>query len=138
MLSTLKRKSLIISLTVLVLMFTTKIVNGCSYDISDGGVNPSIENDFYSKIYFIASVLLILVIFVSYFLRSQKELWLFIITIVPIIIIIPLLLLSVTASDCGYWLRDSLGKTVVVLIALSALHLISRQIQINKSKTKLD
>lgn len=138
MLLILKRKSLTILPMVFVLVFSAEIVYACSYDTSNGGVDPTIENEFYSKIYFFSSILLISVIFVCYLLKNQKEIWLFIITMVPIILILPLLFMSALASDCGYWLRDSLGKTVIILIALSALHIISWRIQTNKSKSKLN
>ena len=145
--STLPRKSLIISLTVLVLLFTTETISACSFDTSNGGVDPTIENDFYTKIYFYSLLLTILGIVVLYFLRGRKGLWLLfaeleglwliIITSLALLFSIGFLFISSMSQDCGYALRNTLGKGLLILLTLFFLQFASWIGQIKRSKPKL-
>lgn len=145
--TTLKQNSSIILLTVLVLIFTTKIVSGCSTDTSKGGVDPIAENGFYTGIYFFSLLLTISGIVALYFLRGQKGLWLLfgelkglwliIITSLALLFSIGFLFSSIIIQDCGYTLRNTLGEGLLILLTLFFLQFASWIGQIQRFKPKL-
>lgn len=62
-----------ISLTILVLIFTTKIVNACSLDISANQPDPLVTSNFYNGLFFIGSIFLLLQLIVFHFLRKRRS-----------------------------------------------------------------
>lgn len=62
-----------ISLTILVLTFTTKIVNACSLDTSANQPDPFEIGNFYNGLFFIGSIFLLLQIIVFHFLRKSRS-----------------------------------------------------------------
>jgi hypothetical protein len=133
----------------LVLSFATKIVIACStaIDPNNPSFDPIAENVFYTKIYFYSLLLTILGIIVLYFLRGRKGLWLFfaelkglwliIITSLAVLFSIGFLFISIFIQDCGYTLRNTLGKGLLILLTLFFLQFVSWIGQIKRSKPKL-
>ncbi len=133
----------------MVLSFATKIVIACStaIDPNNPSFDPIAENVFYTKIYFYSLLLTILGIIVLYFLRGRKGLWLFfaelkglwliIITSLAVLFSIGFLFISIFIQDCGYTLRNTLGKGLLILLTLFFLQFVSWIGQIKRSKPKL-
>ena len=137
------------TIAILVLLFMTKIVIACSttIDPNNPGFEPIAENGFYTKIYFYSLLLTILGIIVLYFLRGRKGLWLLfaelkglwliIITSLALLFSTGFLFISVIVEDCGYALRNTLGKGLLILLTLFFLQFASWIGQIKSSKAKL-
>ncbi len=133
----------------MVLSFATKIVIACStaIDPNNPSFDPIAENVFYTKIYFYSLLLTILGIIVLYFLRGRKGLWLFfaelkglwliIITSLAVLFSIGFLFILIFIQDCGYTLRNTLGKGLLILLTLFFLQFVSWIGQIKRSKPKL-
>lgn len=133
----------------MVLSFATKIVIACStaIDPNNPSFDPIAENVFYTKIYFYSLLLTILGIIVLYFLRGRKGLWLFfaelkglwliIIISLAVLFSIGFLFISIFIQDCGYTLRNTLGKGLLILLTLFFLQFVSWIGQIKRSKPKL-
>ena len=121
----------------MVLSFATKIVIACStaIDPNNPSFDPIAENVFYTKIYFYSLLLTILGIIVLYFLRGRKGLWLFfaelkglwliIIISLAVLFSIGFLFISIFIQDCGYTLRNTLGKGLLILLTLFFLQFVS-------------
>lgn len=132
----LTRKSL--AITILVLLFMTKIVIACStaIDPNNPGFDPIAETFSYGNFYFFSSIFVALFIVVFYFLTRQRKLWLLISAIISLLLMFPLTFLSLMPS-CGNSFLTFTRLAFIYFLFLFALQVILRIIQKKNLKLEL-
>lgn len=127
-----------ISLTILVLIFTTKIVNACSLDISANQPDPFIQSNFYNKSFLLGSIFFLLLIILFYFLSKKRNKLLFLSGLFCFIFTFIITFSILISGSCGdLYVTKYLATGFVILLVLAMVQIYNWNKQRNISKFEL-
>ncbi len=126
------------ALTILVLTFTTKIVNACSLDISSNQVDPFIASNFYNKFYLLSALFFLFAIVITYFLQGRKNLWIVLTGFFCFLTGFFMSLAILISNSCGdLYITKYLGGSLFFIVVLFLFQIVSWFILKRKVKSKI-
>jgi len=103
--------------TNLMLLIAIKTVTACSYDANTPNVDLIAEISFYSKIYFLSTVFLILANVALFSFRKQKDYLMLILIIATAFMMILLTSFGVLLEECSF-LRNTLKWEFIIFLTI--------------------
>jgi hypothetical protein len=133
-----------ILLTGLVFSSTTKLVNACSYspEFKDQIIKQLAERDFNVKLYFYASVLLIVANVVVFFVRDKKDYLVPFAVLLAAFISAPITLMTILTDMCGNSIVTGMKINFFIFLGFLAFQIClwanRTDMRFNRGKTTID